>query len=134
MDNWQPAPPTPSDLGDREVPLLSNALTGREVALLVSGSIAAFKAPLIARLLRRHGADVTAYASASALNYVTAEALAWSCDRPVVTQLSAAAEHLSDTRPFDVYLLAPATYNTINKLAAGVADTLITSTLASSLG
>ena len=88
----------------------------------------------MARQLRRHGAVVTSYASQSALRYVAAEALAWSCARPVITELSAAAEHLSDTRPFDAYLLAPATYNSINKLAMGIADTVITSALASALG
>ena len=76
MDNWKPAPPTPSDLGDRDLPLLCEALKGREIALMVSGSIAAFKTPMLARQLRRHGAEVTAYASQSALKYVAAEALA----------------------------------------------------------
>ncbi|MBL4622509.1 MAG: hypothetical protein JKY89_08930 [Immundisolibacteraceae bacterium] len=134
MENWKPVPPTPANLGDRELPLLSEALKGREIALLVSGSIAAFKTPMVARQLRRHGASVTAYVSKSALRYVAAEALAWSCAQPVITTLSAEAEHLSDTRPFDAYLLAPATYNTINKLANGIADTVITSALASALG
>ena len=133
MQNWKPEPPTPATLGDRELPLLSDALKGREIALLISGSIAAFKTPMVARELRRHGAQVTAYVSRSALRYVAAEALAWSCAKPVITELSAEAEHLSDTRPFDAYLLAPATYNTINKLATGIADTVITSALASAL-
>ncbi|MDF1817970.1 MAG: flavoprotein [Immundisolibacteraceae bacterium] len=134
MENWKPAAPTPSDLGDRELPQLSDALAGKQIALMVSGSIAAFKTPMVARELRRHGAAVTTYASRSALRYVSAEALAWSSASPVITELSAEAEHLSDTRPFDAYLLAPATYNSINKLAAGIADTVITSALASALG
>ncbi len=134
MDNWKPVPPTPATLADRDLPQLSDALAGREIALLVTGSIAAFKTPMVARELRRHGAQVTAYASKSALRYVAAEALAWSCNRPIITELSAEAEHLSDTRPFDAYLLAPATYNTINKFAAGIADTVVTSALAAALG
>ena len=134
MDNWKPVPPTPSNLGDRDLPQLSDALKGREIALLVSGSIAAFKTPMVARQLRRHGAEVTAYVSKSALRYVAAEALVWSCNQPVITELSAEAEHLSDTRPFDAYLLAPATYSSINKLATGIADTVITSALAAALG
>ena len=78
MENWKPAAPTPSDLGDRELPQLSDALAGKQIALMVSGSIAAFKTPMVARELRRHGAAVTTYASRSALRYVSAEALAWS--------------------------------------------------------
>ena len=49
-------------------------------------------------------------------------------------RLTAAAEHLSDSAPFDAYLLAPATYNSINKIAAGVADGVVTSAAASALG
>lgn len=92
------------------------------------------KAPFIARALRRQGADVVAFASSEALRYVAEEALAWSTTHPVVTRLTPAAEHLSDAAPFDAYLAAPATYNTINKLRAGIADTVVTAALASALG
>lgn len=131
---WDFSPPTPSDLGDRQVPLDSAHLAGRRVALLVSGSIAALRAPDLARALRRRGAAVTAFVSAEGLRYVTREVLEWSTGNPAVTQLTAAAEHLSDDRPFDAYLLAPATYNTINKFRHGIADGVLTSTLASALG
>lgn len=126
--------PTPSDLGDREVPREGSTLEGARVALVVTGGIAAFKAPLIARALRRQGAAVTAFASAEALRYVTRDALEWSTTLPVVVELTANAEHLSDTAPFDLYLVAPATYNVIGKLATGIADTPVTATLASALG
>ena len=131
---WEPVPPTPSPLGDREVPLEGNGLRGKRVALLVSGSIAAYRAPDVARALRRQGAEVVAFASADALRYVSAETLGWATTNPVVTRLTAAAEHLSDDRPFAAYLLAPATYNTINKFRHGIADGVLTSTLASALG
>lgn len=127
-------PPTPSDLGDREVPRLSDDLDAVRVALLVTGSIAAFKAPIVARALRRHGAMVRAFASTEALRYVTVEALSWACAAPVVTVLSAESEHLSDDAPFDLYLCAPATLNTISKVACGIADGAVTATLASALG
>jgi len=126
--------PTPSDLGDREVPRDGHALDGARVALLVTGSIASFKVPLVARALRRQGASVVAFASREALRYVTVDALAWSCAAPAVTELTAESEHLSDDAPFDVYLCAPATYNTIGKAAAGVADGVVTAALASALG
>ncbi len=131
---WKPAPPAPSTLGDREVLPRGSHLHGRRVALLVCGGIAALKTPLLARELRRQGADVTAYASAEALRYVAVEALEWSTNRPVITHLSPQAEHLSDAAPFDVYLLPQATYNTINKIAHGIADGVVTTTLASALG
>ena len=143
MSNWDFSPPPESDLGDlakgealrdREVPLDGNHLQNKRIALLITGSIAAMKAPLIARALRRQGADVTAFASPEALRYTTIDALEWSTTNAVVTKLTAAAEHLSDDNPFAAYLVAPATYNTINKMALGIADGVITSTLGSAIG
>ena len=133
-DAFRFEPPTPSDLGDHEVPRDGDALDGVRVALLVTGGIAAFKAPLLARALRRQGAAVTAFATTEGLRYVAREALEWACHRPVVVELSAGAEHLSDDAPFDVYLVAPATYSVIGKAANGIADTPVTATLASAIG
>ena len=127
-------PPAPSDLGDHEVPRDGDRLEGVRVALLVTGGIAAFRAPILARALRRQGATVTAFATTEALRYVAREALAWACDRPVVVELTADAEHLSDSAPFDLYLVAPATYSVIGKCAHGIADTPVTATLASAIG
>lgn len=134
MDEWDFSAPPGSDLGDHEVPLEGRHLEGRRVALLVTGGIAAMKAPFIARALRRQGADVVAFVSSEGLRYVAEEALAWSTTHAVVTRLTPAAEHLSDDAPFDAYLVAPATYNTINKLRHGIADTVVTAALASALG
>lgn len=127
-------PPAPSDLGDREVPREGDLLAGASVALLVTGGIAAFRTPGLARALRKQGAAVTAFASTEALRYVAREALEWACDRPVVVELSAAAEHLSDAAQFDLYLVAPATASVIGKCAHGIADTPVTATLASAIG
>lgn len=132
--DWNFQAPTPSDMGDHDVPVISDRLAGKRVALLVTGGIAAMKTPQIARGLRRHGAEVVAFASDDALRYVAREALEWATCAPVVSTLTWAAEHLSDNAPFDAYLVAPATHNTIAKMAAGIADTVITSALASALG
>ncbi|MFN9695044.1 MAG: phosphopantothenoylcysteine decarboxylase [Synechococcaceae cyanobacterium] len=134
FEGWDLRPPSPSSLGDHEVPLLSNQLAGRRIALLVSGSIAALRSPDLARALRRRGAEVTAFCSPEALHYVGRQALEWATCRPLVTDLSWRAEHLSDDAPFDAWLLAPATYNSIGKLANGIADTVVTAALASALG
>ena len=134
MSTWNPAPPPESPLGDHAVALESTHLANRSIALLVTGGIAAMKAPMLARSLRRQGASVTCLLSDEALRYVTADTLAWASDNPVVTQLSARAEHLGDGLRFDAYLVAPATYNTINKVACGIADGTVTATLASALG
>ena len=134
MNNWDFQPPPESTLGDREVALESTHLQHQRIALLVTGSIAAMKAPLIARTLRRQGADVVAFVSQEALRYTTIDALEWSTTNPVITKLTAAAEHLSDDRPFSAYLVAPATYNTINKISNGIADGVVTAALGSAIG
>jgi phosphopantothenoylcysteine decarboxylase/phosphopantothenate--cysteine ligase len=134
MSTWNPAPPPESPLGDHDVAIEGTHLAGRSVALLVTGGIAAMKAPMLARSLRRQGASVTCLLSDEALRYVTEDTLAWASDNPVVTRLSPRAEHLGDGLRFDAYLVAPATYNTINKMACGIADGVVTATLASALG
>lgn len=132
--DWAFQPPASPAIGDHDVPLLSRHLEGQRIALLVGGGIAAMKAPLLARALRRRGAEVTAFCTAEALRYVGAEALEWSTCRPLVRELSWRAEHLSDGEGFAAYLVAPATYNTIGKAAQGIADTVLTAALASALG
>lgn len=132
--DWDFSSPTPSGMGDHDVPRASERLAGRRVALMVTGGIAAMKAPELARALRRHGAQVVAFASPDALLYVARAALEWATLGPVVTELTWAAEHLSDAAPFDAYLVAPATHSTIAKMAQGIGDTVVTSALISALG
>ena len=132
--DWNFRPPASTAIGDHDVVRLSGHLEGRRIALLVGAGIAAMKAPLLARALRRHGAEVTAFCAPQALRYVGAEALEWSTCRPLVRQLTWRSEHLSDGEDFAAYLVAPATYNTIGKAACGIADTVVTAALASALG
>ncbi len=132
--DWDFAAPTPSTMGDHDVPRASDRLARKRIALLVTGGIAAMKAPEVARGLRRHGASVTAFASEDALRYVAREALEWATLGPVVSALTWQAEHLSDSHPFDAYLVAPATHSTIAKMAHGIGDTVVTSALISALG
>ena len=131
---WDCRPPASTPLGDHDVPLLNPILKGTKIALLIGGGIAAMKAPLIARALRKRGAEVHPFVSPNALRYVTSDALAWACDHAVVQTLSARAEHLGDGVKYDAYLFAPATYNTINKCAYGIADTVLTTLFSSALG
>jgi phosphopantothenoylcysteine decarboxylase / phosphopantothenate---cysteine ligase len=134
MNNWDFTPPPPSDLGDHDVPREGSHLEGKRIALLITGGIASMKAPFIVRALRKQGADVVVFASEEAMRYTTIDALEWSSTNQVVTRLTSKAEHLSDSAPFNAYLIAPATYNTINKISAGTADNVITTTFGSALG
>ncbi|MBT4761130.1 MAG: bifunctional phosphopantothenoylcysteine decarboxylase/phosphopantothenate--cysteine ligase CoaBC [Bdellovibrionaceae bacterium] len=131
---WDFTPPKKSNLSDHDVFSLSNHLEGKNIALMICGGVASMKAPLLARELRRHGAKITIYASSEALKYAAADSLEWSSDRPIITGLTPRAEHLNSKETFDLFLIAPATYNTINKIASGTADSLIPTTMAAVIG
>ncbi len=108
----------------------SSLLAGRRIVLAVSGSIGAVRCVELARELIRHGADVHAVMSQSALGILTAEAMHFGTGNPVITKLTGAVEHvrlLGDVPGrADLLLVAPATANTVAKMALGIDDTPIT--------
>ena len=118
--------------GDRALRATSSRLAGKRVGLCVTGGIAAFRTPGLVRELRRAGAEVFAFATPAALQFVTVDALEWTTLHPLVQALDGRAQHVET--PMDAYLVAPATYSTLNKLAVGIADNAVTTTLASALG
>ena len=113
-------------------------LSGRKIAVLVTSSVASFKAPEIARELMRHGADVYAVTSPSAERMVGSDLLEWATGNPVVTRLTGQLEHIvlagRSQGHVDLVLIAPATANTIGKLASGVDDTPVTTVAATAIG
>jgi phosphopantothenoylcysteine decarboxylase/phosphopantothenate--cysteine ligase len=104
-------------------------LKGANVALCVTGSVAAILSPILARELRRYGARVTGYMSEGASGIIHSNTLEFATGHGVVTKLTGRVEHLAK---FDLILIAPATANTIGKIAFGVADTPVTSLVMSS--
>ncbi len=118
--------------GDRALALTSTAMSGIKVALCITGGIAAFRCPGLIRQLRRNGADVHAITTPTALQFVTVDALAWTSTYAPLTALDGRAQHVEN--PPDIYLVAPASYSSINKFAHGIADNAVTTTLASALG
>ena len=131
---WEIEPPAPSELSDRDVLQTGSHLSGKRVALLITGSIAAYRMPDLVRDFRREGADVVVYATSEGLRYVSKLALEWCSQHPVIDQFTSEAEHLSDVTPFDVFVVAPASYNTLNKAALGIADDVVSSAIAAALG
>jgi phosphopantothenoylcysteine decarboxylase / phosphopantothenate---cysteine ligase len=113
-------------------------LEGRRILVGVSGSIAAVEVPKIIRELIRHGADVRAVMSPEATRIVTAEALEFATGHPPIVQLTGNVEHVTFLGPgegrADLYLIAPATANTISKIAHGIDDTPVTSCASVALG
>src|SRR5881396_2317046 len=113
-------------------------LSGKKIALLVSSSVASFKVPEIARELMRHGADVYAVISPSTEKMIGSDLLEWATGNPVVRELTGKLEHIAlagkSSGHMDLVLIAPATANTIGKLASGIDDTPVTTVAATAIG
>jgi phosphopantothenoylcysteine decarboxylase/phosphopantothenate--cysteine ligase len=112
-------------------------LDGVNVALGVTGSIAAVKTVELAHELRRQGASVRAVTTGAAEGIIHPWALEFATDNPVVTEITGAVEHvdLCGTDGWaDVFLIAPATANTVGKIAAAVDDTPVTTCATTALG
>src|SRR5438309_5012608 len=86
----------------------------------------------------RHGADVHAVTSPSTEKMIGADLLEWATGNPVVTHLTGKLEHIAlggkNEGHADLVLVAPATANTIGKLASGVDDTPVTTVAATAIG
>ncbi len=98
----------------------------------VTGSIAAYKAGLLARLLVEAGADVRVILTHSAERFVGPDTFAAITGHPVQTSLwdmPGEVVHVRLAHDIDVAVIAPATANVIAKLASGIADDLLSSTL-----
>ena len=131
---WNFDPPNFDEILDRDVLLTGSYLSGKRIALLISGSIAAYRTPELVRGLRKEGADVTVYATSGGLCYVSKEALEWCSQNRVIDSFSLEAEHLNDSNPFDAFLVVPASYNTINKASIGIADSVVSTAIAAAIG
>ena len=100
------------------------------ILLGISGSIAAYKAAELASLLVKRGATVTAVMTRDAQEFITPLTLQVLTRRPVVTGLYDEKEswrpgHIQLADEADLILLAPATANTLAKLAHGMADDVL---------
>jgi phosphopantothenoylcysteine decarboxylase / phosphopantothenate---cysteine ligase len=107
-------------------------MTGARIFLGVSGGIAAYKAAALTSTLVQRGALVDVVMTAEAERFITPLTFASLTARPVYASLWDAPEripHIRLVREADVALVVPATANLLAKLAAGVADDLLTTAL-----
>lgn len=111
-------------------------LSGKKIVLCVAGSVAAYKSIELARLLMRHGADVTCVVSDAALKLIKIDYFKWATGNEVITRLSGDLEHirLADYKRSDLIIVYPATANTLGKLANGIDDTPISTVLTVGFG
>ena len=110
----------------------TSPLVGRRVLLGVTGGIAAYKACFLARLFTAAGATVQVAMTEAATRFVGPDTFSALTGRPAFTDLFAepgSVLHVRMAHEADVAVVAPATANTLAKLALGFADDLLTSTL-----
>lgn len=110
----------------------AGALAGRRVLLGVSGGIAAYKAVLLARMLTGAGAEVQVVMTPAATRFVGPDTFAALTRHPVATGVFERPEevlHVRLAHRADLAIVAPATANVLARLALGLADDLLTSTL-----
>jgi phosphopantothenoylcysteine decarboxylase/phosphopantothenate--cysteine ligase len=111
---------------------MASPLAGRLVLLGVTGGVAAYKAAYLARLLLERGASVQAVLTRSAVRFVGPDTFSALTGRRAHAEVFERTEdvlHVRLAHEADAAVVAPATANLLAKLATGVADDLLTSTL-----
>lgn len=108
-------------------------LKGKKIVLGVTGSIAAYKAALLVRLLVKEGAEVQVVMTPAAKEFITPLTLSTLSGRPVLSEFfnndsGSWHSHVELGLWADAMIVAPATASTLGKMAAGVADNLLVTT------
>ncbi|MDR2866269.1 MAG: bifunctional phosphopantothenoylcysteine decarboxylase/phosphopantothenate--cysteine ligase CoaBC [Methanomassiliicoccaceae archaeon] len=115
----------------------SNKLRGRTIIIGITGSVAAIECFSAIRELIRHGAEVIPVMSDDAQAMVTPTSLEFASGVAPITKITGQAEHVSllgDRSLADIFVIYPATANTISKIAQGIDDTPITTMATVAMG
>ncbi len=103
-------------------------LKNKRVIVGITGSVAAYKAPDLVREIKKEGVDVRSVITEAAGRFVTPLSLEIASEHPVFCNLfDPPFAHIDLVREADALLIAPATGNTISKMASGIADNLLLS-------
>ena len=110
-------------------------LSGKKILLGVSGGIAAYKSPLIVRLFKSHGAEVRVVMTPSAKDFVTPLTLSTLSDYPVCSTFTEQLyenpiwnDHVALGKWADLFLIAPATSNTLSSMVHSKCNNLLIAT------
>lgn len=109
-------------------------LKGKTIVLGITGGIAAYKIASLASMLMKQGAEVHVIMTANAQNFITPHTFEALTHRRCVTDTfdrnhEYDVEHIGLAKAADVIMVAPATANIIGKMANGIADDMLTTTL-----
>ncbi len=110
------------------------SLEGKNVVLGVTGGIAAYKACELTSRLRKAGAQVYVIMTKNACQFVAPLTFETLSNHPVVTDTFARpdtweVEHIALAKRADVFVIAPATANILAKMACGIADDMLSTTV-----
>ena len=114
-----------------------SVLDGKEIILGITGSVAAVDDVRLAHALRRRGARVRAVMTEAARGIIHPDAITYATGEETITRCSGLVEHVTycgDGGSADLLLIAPATANTLCKIAHGIDDTPVTTFATTALG
>ena len=110
---------------------MGNDLSGKKILIGITGGIAAYKICELIRMFKRAGAEIAVIPTPNALHFVTKLTLQTLSQNNVYTDEfeinDYKPEHIALSDDADILIIAPATANTISKLANGICDNLLTS-------
>lgn len=122
----------------KKVTLKDTALSGKRILLGITGSIAAVETVKLIRELLRHGAEIIPVMTKEAARLIHPNAIEFAAGRPPITEITGQVEHVlycgDPGSSVDLLLIAPATANTISKIACGIDDTTVTTMATTALG
>ena len=107
------------------------SLKNKNILLCITGSISCYKSVDLYRRLKKAGANIKIIVSASAAKFISPYIFESFGEQVFEDDaFKSPLSHIELSKFADIIIIAPATYNTINKIASGIADTLITLTVA----
>ncbi|MCD6323910.1 MAG: bifunctional phosphopantothenoylcysteine decarboxylase/phosphopantothenate--cysteine ligase CoaBC [Desulfurococcales archaeon] len=112
----------------------SRHLQGVKIIFGITGSVAAYRAIDAMRELIKRGATVYPAATTDALRFITHDILEWATGNKPFHEFGGASQHIELGDASDVMVIAPATANTLAKIAHGIADNPVTLTALYMLG
>lgn len=111
---------------------MRHILKGKEIVLGVSGGIAVYKSVELVRMLRREGARVSVVMTENATRFVSPLTFEAVSDNPVLLDTFRSPSpipHIELTRQAHLFMIVPATANILGKMASGIADDLLTTSV-----
>lgn len=108
-------------------------LKGKNILLGITGGIAAYKTPILVRLLKKSGANIKVVMTPVAKEFVSPVVLSTLSENPIFTEFVKQTtnewnSHVELAQWADLFVIAPATANTLGKITAGICDNLLLAT------